>query len=178
MSKDNVHWVFSLDIGAKCSGYCFGAEDGYPLKYGKYVAKKDEEGRGEKLYAFTQWLAKTVNSLPHTPTRVVIEAPYYRHNIKTFGILSQYVGVADRELYRIAKVNADFLAPSAVKSYLQVTKGKTHDERKYLMVVTINKRFNLSLEYHKSNKKISDDDIADAIGLFVTYCARLRNETP
>jgi Holliday junction resolvasome RuvABC endonuclease subunit len=177
MSERNEEWVFVLDIGAKCSGYCYGMGDGEVIKYGKYVAKKHEEGRGQKLYNFAQWLAKTINGLPYKPTRVVIEAPYYNKNVKTFGILNQYVGVAQKELYRLTRVNSDFVAPSAVKSFLQVPKGKTHEERKYNMVKEINRRLGLNLSFHKSNKHISDDDIADAIGLFLTYCNRLSNET-
>jgi Holliday junction resolvasome RuvABC endonuclease subunit len=177
MSRKDEEWVFALDIGAKCSGYCYGTADGQAVKYGKYVADKKVVGRGQKLYNFSQWLAKILNSLPYKPTRTVIEAPYYNKNVKTYGILCQYVGVAERELYRLTRVGADFVAPSAVKSCLKVPKGKTHDERKYNMVKEINRRLGLNLSYHKSNKNISDDDIADAIGLFLTHCIRMNDET-
>lgn len=177
MSKQNGDWVFVLDIGAKCSGYCYGTADGEVVKYGKYVAKKGEGCRGQKLLNFSQWLAKTINSLPYRPTRVVIEAPYYNKNVKTYGILNKYVGAAEREIYRLARVESDFIAPSAVKACLKVPKGKTHDDRKYIMVKEINRRLGLNLSYHKSNKHISDDDVADAIGLFLTDCIRRANET-
>ena len=177
MSKQKQEWVFVLDIGSKCSAYCFATREGQILKYGKYVAKKGVSGRGQQLLNFSKWLSKVLNGLPYMPIRTAIEAPYYSKNIKTFGGLSRYAGVAERELYRITRSEPAFIAPSAVKAHLQVPRGRTHAERKHNMVKEINRRLGLKLSYHKSNKNISDDDIADAIGLCITYCARLANET-
>lgn len=166
--------VLTLDVSAKCVGYCFGELASEKIiKYGKYVEKDDDSaGRGEKLFRFGQWLAKTINSLPYKPSHIVIEAPYYSKNIKTYGVLSKYVAIAERETYRLTRITAEFIAPSAVKSALEVPSGKTHAERKYNMVKKINSLLGMELNFHKKNKNISDDDIADAIGLFLTYCAR------
>jgi len=179
MSKQNVEWVFALDLSAACSGYCFGTGDGQALKYGKYVSKSiPGESRGQKLLNFTKWLSKLIRSFPYKPTRVVVEAPYYRRNVKTFAILNKYVAVAEREIYRSCNLEVEFIAPSAVKTALGVAKGATHEQRKYIMVKEINKRLGINLSYHKSNKNISDDDVADAIALFLTYCGRLPDATP
>jgi len=178
MSAPTTDWVLALDISANCTGYCFGTGDGQVLKYGKYIAKRSSGmGRGQKLLNFSKWFSGILNGLPHKPTRIVIESPYYRRNVKTFAILNMYVAVAAREAYRVCKIEVEFVAPSAVKAGLHLPPGQDHEHRKYLMVKEINRRLGMNLGYHKSNKKISDDDIADAIGIFIVFCERVLNAT-
>ena len=161
---DNEEWFFALDLGTKCTGYAYGQKDSL-IKWGKYVAKTGMS-HGERLYKFSKWLATTINGLPRKPTVVLIESPYMKNNVKTYGVLSQLLGVASREIYRILGVEPIEIPPSKVKNVLKPKPGKTYDERKANMVNKINDLYGLELKYHRSNKTISDDDIADAIGLF------------
>lgn len=167
MSTSNDDWIFTLDLGVKCVGFSFG-QKGSLIKWGKYVAKPGL-GNAERLYKFSKWLASTVNGLPHKPSIVVIESPYMKNNVKTYGVLNQLMGTAFREIYRILNIEPLELPPSKIKNIVRPKKGKTYEERKKNMVDKINELYGLDLNYHKSNKQISDDDIADAIAIFEAY---------
>ena len=100
-------YVLAFDVSSSCTGFCFGSS-GVPFKYGKRVADK-KGGEGEKLLSFSKWVAKTINTLPNRPHRVVIESPFLRHNRQTFALLSKYVAVVQREVFRILKLECEFI---------------------------------------------------------------------
>lgn len=175
--SDKGAWIFALDLGSKCTGFAFGTEDTL-VKYGKYVAKNPGNvSSAEKLLNFSKWLATTINSLPRIPTVIVIESPYLNNNVKTYGVLSQYLGVALRECFRLTNLMPEQISPSKVKNVVKPEKSSNYYRRKQNMVIKINDVFGLDLNYHKSNKRISDDDTADAIALWYTYIQLNFNET-
>lgn len=167
MTIPTDEWIFTLDLGVKCVGFAFGNKDSL-IKYGKYVAKPGL-ANGERLYKFSKWLSSTINGLPTRPNIVIIESPYLKQNVKTYGVLNQLLGVASREIYRILAVEEQEIPPSKVKNVVKPKKSSDYYERKANMVTKINQIYNIDLKYHKSNKNISDDDIADAIALLETY---------
>lgn len=161
---DDAQWVLSFDVGTSCTGFAFGTDNNI-LAWGKYVADKKNADEGELLVEFSKWIDKNIVTLTKKPTRVVIESPYYKMNIRTYGQLMKYVGMVQREVYRQTGIECEFVSASSVKTKIGVKKGVTYQERKLNMVNHINSLFGLNLKFHKSNKKISDDDIADAIAL-------------
>lgn len=160
--------ILAFDLSAKASAFAAGTYTGDLIQFSKYVAA-NKGGRGQKLHNFAKWVSKSINRLPYTPSEVVIEAPYYRRNIKTYGVLNMYVAITQREVFRLLGLECSMIAPSTVKSVLNVEKGATHAERKLNMITFINSFMNLQLKYHKTNKKISDDDIADAIAVYMAH---------
>lgn len=165
-------YALALDISSSCTGFAFGA-NGSVLKYGKWVNKNYDKGNkdhGKSLLKFSAWLSRVVRGCEKAPEVVVIESPYFRRNIKTYGTLSKFLGVAEREVRRILP-NAEIIMVNAsqVKTALNVEKGTSHEARKRNMVKKINKLLGLNLKFHKSNKTISDDDIADSIGVLLYF---------
>jgi Holliday junction resolvasome RuvABC endonuclease subunit len=174
MKKSKEEIVLCLDVSKKCTGYCLASKKDL-IKYGKYVADGDEDNAA-KLYNFTTWLDKMIISLPYKPTTVVIESIFYRRNVKTHAILNQYMGACLAQVYKTLHIEPILIAPRTVKYSVRPKKGKSHDENKLNMVNKINQLYGLDLRFHKNNKDISDDDIADAIALYLTYFKKLDND--
>lgn len=161
--------VLTLDI-ASAVGYAYGA-GGTVVRYGKHTSE-DDAPLGRRLHNFSQWLSKVIHGLPEPPDIVVIEQPYLGRNPKTHAILNRYIGVAQREIFRILKLDCEFMSPATVKKLLKFPPKKTHEQYKRLMVKKVNEVLGLQLCYKPSRThktKQSDDDIADAIGLLFAY---------
>lgn len=161
--------VLALDI-ASAVGYAYGV-NGKVIKYGKYISD-NTENIGLRLLRFSKWLSRMIASLPARPDVVIIEQPYLGRNAHTHAILNRYIGVAQREIYRILGVNCEFLTPREVKTKLKVPKGKNHKQHKINMVRKINSILGTDFRYvagRSAKSKRSDDDICDAIALLLVY---------
>jgi hypothetical protein len=165
--------VLALDI-ASSSGFAFGVE-GEVIQYGKYTPDTDKP-IGKRLLDFSKWLSRLLNRLPATPDIVVIELPYLANgrtkNVLTFSVLTKYIGIAQREVWRVLQTDCVFMTSREVKTKLRLPSVKSHPERKKQMIRRVNKLLGLDLQYvsGRSRKaKRSDDDMADAIGLLLAY---------
>lgn len=156
----------ALDMSTSCVGWVVGVNH-KPIHHGKFILKKDA-GIGHKLAAFDEFLASLL--VAFTPDRLAVEKPVKRRgntterHMELMGIVRktwvQYMGEELMESW--------IIPPTTVKRVLQVQPGANHEANKQIMVERINDLFDLGLKYHKSNKKISDDDIADAYAVLVT----------
>jgi Holliday junction resolvasome RuvABC endonuclease subunit len=161
--------VLTLDI-ASAVGWAFGA-GGRVIGYGKYVGDNSDE-HGERLVKLSKWLSKTIHSLPAPPDLILIEPPYLGRNTKTFAVLNKYLGVVQREVYRITEKECTFMSSKEVKSILKLPKSRNHDQQKRNMVRLANQLLGTEFKFvnNRSTKsKKSDDDIADAIGLLIAW---------
>lgn len=160
----------ALDI-AGSSGWAFGV-NGQVIKYGKAVLDQDDEA-GERLLKLSKWISRLINELPGAPDVVVVEMPWMGKNVKTYGVLSKYVAIVQREVRRLLGIECTLLSPSDVKTKLKLPKGKTtYAQRKRDSVKRINKLLGLDLQYHEGRaqkSKKSDDDIADGIAILIAY---------
>lgn len=165
-------YAITFDLSSKCSAFAFG-KDGSLLKYGKWINKNYDKGvkdHGNSLLKFSAWVSRSIRGCERTPEIVLIEAPFFNRNVLTFGILSKFLGVAEREIRRLLPgVEIRMVNASTVKKALNVEKGSDHTARKRNMVKKINRMLGLNLRFHKSNKTLSDDDVADAIAVLLYY---------
>jgi len=165
-------YAIAFDLSSSCSAFAFGV-DGSLVKYGKWINKNFDKGvsdHGRSLLKFSSWVSRSIRSCEKPPEVVLIEQPYAGRNKHTYGVLSKFLGVAERETRRLLpEVEIIMVPPSAVKKALNVPKGKDYKARKRNMVKKINRMLGLNLRYHASSKKKSDDDIADAIGVLYYY---------
>lgn len=163
-------YVLALDLGSKCSAYAFGT-DGEVYNYGKWVNKEDNDNKdhGMALLNFSKWLSRVVRKMPNNPSLVLIESPYAGPNMHTYLVLCKFLGVAEREIRRLApKCEIKMIPARTVKAGLSVRKGGSHKENKVNMIKRINRLLGLDLKYH-SNKNKTQDDIADAIALLLYH---------
>jgi Holliday junction resolvasome RuvABC endonuclease subunit len=157
--------VLALDVSSVCVGWAL--FDGIDLvAYGKYRTVGEEHG--ERLYNFGQWLYTMLEE--RQPDAAIVEAPYPGRRRNSYGVLQMYFGVVlathvrwcGREMPHDQRV-----AAHRIKRLLQMPKGADHESRKRQMVQEINRLYGLALKFKAKDpkKRISDDDIADAIAL-------------
>lgn len=158
--------TLTFDISSSAAGFAYGA-GGKLITYGKYYGG-DIDQHGLRLLRFSKWVSKVINSLPEPPDRVIIEQPFLGRNVKTYGVLSKYVGIAQREVRRMLGQECGFITPNDVKNILKLPSGKAHEQHKINMINKINRMFGTSFKFSTSTKgksKHSDDDAADAVGV-------------
>jgi Holliday junction resolvasome RuvABC endonuclease subunit len=120
------------------------------------------------LASFESWLDELL--MNYSPDQVLLEKPFFGHRRNTYGVLQMYVAIVLASYYRWSGgeiPSENRIAAHEVKRRLKQPKGKSYEDRKRLMVRTINKRFNLRLRFKAKDpsKKLSDDDTADAIAV-------------
>jgi Holliday junction resolvasome RuvABC endonuclease subunit len=161
--------VLAFDI-ASASGYAFGIAPEI-IKYGKYTIESGQPV-GQGLLQFSKWLAKVINDLPAKPEVVVVESPFLGRNAHTYAVLNRYIGIVQREVFRILGCDCQFISPKAVKARLKLPKTRSHKQNKINMIRKINALLGTDFKYvsgRGKKAKRSDDDIADAIGLLMVY---------
>lgn len=155
--------VLAIDSSSTCVGYA--VFDGELLvAYGKYIQVGDDHG--EKLAGFRHWLIEQY--VKYEPHEVVFEAPYSGRRRFTYAILSYYVATILESHFshfgiELPKVNK--VAAHMVKKLNQMPKSASHEGNKKQAVLLANQLYSLGLKYKTNDKtkKVSDDDVADAI---------------
>lgn len=172
---DKVERVLSLDSSSRSCGWAV-FDNGELVTYGHFSQEGD--GHGERLANFSLWLHQLF--MDWQPTRVIYEAPYQGRMRNTFGILSRYVGVIEAMHFNwsgreFAKDEA--VAAHLVKKAIGAPKGRDHDHNKKIVLLMVNKRFGLNLRFKGNdlNKRVSQDDDADAIALNWAWHRLYRN---
>lgn len=159
--------VLALDLSSSCVGWGVSC-DKEIVTWGKFVFKTTAEV-GEKLLAFEEFMEVLIDT--YKPEVLVIERPVSgrrKNNQRTIEI----VGVL-RKLWR-AKTGTEIkkswvISPKTVKTHMNVRRGSSHDENKEIMVNKINQLLGIHLKYHRNSKYESDDDVADALAVLITY---------
>ena len=166
--------ILSLDISSVCVGFAV-HEGGKLMHFGKHI--QAGKHHGARLASFRAWLHEMYRKFE--PHQVVLEAPYAGRKRFTFGVLMMYVAVVLQTHYEWRQEempDENRVQSSVVKRILRVKRGKTHEERKKLMVQLINTLYKLNLRFKADDKtkKVSDDDTADAIALGRAFLLRYR----
>lgn len=160
-----IERVLALDSSSRACGWSV-FDGGELLSHGFY--KQQGSLHGEKLMNFRRWLLEMLERWePHV---LVYEAPYQGRMKNTFGILSRYVGIIEAAHFEhygreIAKEEA--VAAHMVKRAIGARKGEDHEANKKIVLLLVNKHFGLNLKFKANdvNKKVTQDDEADAIAL-------------
>jgi Holliday junction resolvasome RuvABC endonuclease subunit len=156
--------VLSLDSSSKACGWAL-FESGQLLAYGCY--RQEGVGHGERLANFHSWLHELLHEWqPHT---MIYEAPYHGRSKWTFGVLVRYVAIIEAvhfQVYQQEMASHQVVAAHAVKKAIGAPKGD-HETNKKNVLLMINEHFGLNLKYkaNDKDKKVSQDDEADAIAL-------------
>lgn len=159
--------ILGLDLSTSCVGWALGRA-GKVERTGKLVFK-DKAGKGESLAVWEDFLALLLTTF--TPDILLAEQPQSRA-ANTTKRHNEMAGIVRKVWYQIQGVEMDdswFIHPKTIKKALKVPRGRDHDDNKIIMVNKINGLYGLHLKWHKGSKYISDDDIADAIAVLVTY---------
>lgn len=167
--------LLALDPSSTCTGYaCF--DNGHLTAYGKWRPPPKSE-HGQKLDDFRRWLLELLEVLQ--PTEVVFEMPYAGRRRSAYPVLMMYVGVIlavhwSRQGREVPIINR--MPASAVKKHLKMPKGASHEARKHMMILEINRLYRLQLRFkdNDATKRISDDDVADAIACGRAWILRHR----
>ncbi len=172
MPHEYTDRILALDISGSCTGWALGLY-GKLESYGKYIPKQSGS-KGKKLAQFADWLTSLLEA--KKPTIILIEKPYRGRNSNVLANLSKYIAVAELCAYLTLDLELEdswFLDPRSIKKALKVQRGKDYDDNKKIMVNRINELFGLKLKYSKKkSKKLSDDDISDAIAVLVAFWDR------
>lgn len=169
--------LLSLDTSSVCVGYAV-FDDKRLVTFGKHVQVGKEHG--EKFSTFLQWLIALLKL--HKPDAVVVELPFGGpRRGYTYGVLMQYIAVvmlAHFDVFGKELPDQNKVQAKKVKLMMEVESGKNHDQNKQIMVDRVNRLFKLNLKFVKKDphKKLSQDDIADAIAVGHTWL--LLRETP
>ena len=117
---------------------------------------------------FRMWLLEMFDQW--SPHLLIYEAPYQGRMKNTFGVLSRYVGIIEASHYEhfereIEKSEA--VPAHMVKKAIAAKKGKDHESNKKIVVLLVNETFGLNLKFkaNDTNKRVTQDDEADAIAL-------------
>lgn len=161
--------TLAFDLSTGCVGWALGIDGGL-TQYGKLIFKASASV-GEKLAAWEEFASALIDTI--RPDRIVLERPMSRSGAVTARHY-ELLGIL-RFAYRRstgAEVGADCLIPArTAKLTVGVRKGGTYEDRKRYMVERINAITGLALKYDAKSKRVSDDDIADAIAILLTYSA-------
>lgn len=165
-------------LGFDCSSVCcgFAVFEGFKLKtYGRFHQEGKEHG--ERLHHFRLWLLSMFQEVK--PDQVVFEAPYAGRRRYAFGVLMMYTAVIIQTYFEWTgqELPADNrVMAGAVKKILRAKHGATHETRKRLMVLAMNEAYGLNLKFKSKDqaKRISEDDISDAIALVRAWLIRRR----
>ncbi len=135
-------------------------------KFGKFHPEGEKGAHGERLVSYEDWLSDQLAYWK--PAYMLVEQPYAGRNIKGYGVLSRYFGVAEICHWRHFGEeipDGQHLTPKGIKDQLAASRdGITYEQRKQLMVDIVNDMYRLHLTYKKRSLQ-SDDDIADAIAV-------------
>lgn len=172
MPHEYTDRILALDVSGSCTGWALGLY-GKLESYGKYI-QKQSGSKGKKLAQFAEWFSSLLEA--KKPTIILIEKPYRGRNSNVLANLSKFIAVVELCAFLTLDLELKdewFLDPRAIKKALQVQRGKDYDDNKRIMVNRINQLFGLKLKYSKSkSKKLSDDDVADAIAVLVAFWKR------
>lgn len=162
-------------MSGSCTGWCYG-EDSTLVDWGKLVSKLNKP-RTERLATFHREIFCLLDEL--RPDIVLIEKPYLGRNSNVLVSLSKFIAaveIAVHDSLTISVKDEWMIDPKLVKKTLGLRKTKGTTAKKYQnnklqMVKKINSLYGLRLKYDpKKSKNYNDDDIADAIGIFTTWC--------
>jgi hypothetical protein len=167
ITRTTAGTVLCLDVSSVCVGYAV-FENTTLRAYGKHL----QEGRdhGERLTTFRAWLFDQLNEVQ--PDHLVVELPFAGRRRFAYGVLQMYWGMVQAVYYEWAGHELpveDRVQANVVKQRMGSKHKATHDQRKKAMVDQINGLYGLSLKFKSGatdkQKRVSDDDISDAIAL-------------
>jgi len=163
--EGEVERVLALDSSSKACGWSV-FDSGELVAYGRF--KQSGTGHGERLMHFRLWLLALLTQWH--PNVLIYEAPYQGRMKHTFGILSRYVGIIEAahfEYFAREISKEDSVAAHTVKRAIGARKGADHEANKKIVLLMVNQRYGLNLKYkaNDTNKKVSQDDDADAIAV-------------
>jgi Holliday junction resolvasome RuvABC endonuclease subunit len=170
-SKRKVPIELALDLSSSCVGWALGVDRSL-AKWGKFVFKSTA-GTGEKLDSFEEFLQVLLSV--YKPERLLIERPSTKG--KTRERHTEIMGIVRKVWFEHSGgelVESWIQSPRTIKNVMKVERGQNHKQNKEIMVRKINSLYSniLHLRFHENSKLQSDDDIADAIAVLVTYWRR------
>ena len=169
MPHEYTDRILALDVSGSCTGWAYGVF-GKLEGYGKYI-QKQTGSKGKRLAQFAEWLTGLLEA--KKPTIILIERPYRGRNSNVLASLSKFIAVVELCAYITLDLELEdswFLDPRFIKKQLKVSKGKDYEDNKRLMVNRINELFGLKLKFStRKSKKLTDDDVADAIAILVAW---------
>jgi Holliday junction resolvasome RuvABC endonuclease subunit len=161
--------VLALDLSSKCVGYAvFEGTD--LVDHGKYVT--EGVSHDERLLRFQLWLMQLFDAVH--PEELVVERAFSGRQRNAYGVLMLYHGalMASWFAFRGEPLPDECrIMAKSVKRLLGFKQLTSHDARKKQAVQAINKLYRLRLKYksHDPFKKVSEDDVADAIAAGRAY---------
>jgi len=169
--------ILAFDVAGEATGWSYA--EGRTLKaYGKHISNI-RKPKGERLYAFYVYIGSLLEK--YTPDIILVERPYIGRNSGVLTNLSKFIAMIDLQAYSVLKIEIKpewYIHSRAVKRIMDLKKlkGNNHTTRdkynhnKREMVRKVNKQFGLKLKFNANvSKRYNDDDIADSIGLLVTW---------
>lgn len=162
---DTEDVVLSLDISKTCVGWAISV-DAELLNFGKVVFKTTTN-MGQRIVAFAGFIDSVLDA--YKPNKLVLEKPLNRaatrSHFEFLGVLRlKWMEFSGEEIPK-----EHLIPPKQVKTHMRVKRGKTHKENKKIMVDKVNTMFGLNLNFDRNSAYKSDDDVADAIAVLVTY---------
>lgn len=157
--------VLGLDVSSVCVGWAL-FDSGVRIQHGKFLMPGDDHA--ERLVAFEAWLQAHLERVE--ADELVVEMPYPGRRRHAYGVLMMYFAVVlmtYRRVFARPMPTTSQVPAARIKRVLRLPKLTEHAERKRQMVRIINERYALNLKYKERDpkKRISDDDVADAIAL-------------
>lgn len=148
--------VLSLDISSVCTGWAFvECSKEWRIAYG-VIKNRGTCNQSEKLTNFRKELIRVLEK--YKPTNVVIEDVYQKINVKTYGVLSKFVGVAQGCCFEFLGVDPYIISTKTVKSFFKAKdKGEV-----FAFVVHLLGLKGFTFKH--------DNDITDAIAQLLCYC--------
>jgi Holliday junction resolvasome RuvABC endonuclease subunit len=174
--------LLALDTSSVCVGWAL-FEGATLVAYGKHQQRGTEHD--ERLVNFEDWLRALLKE--HRPEVVVVEAPYAGRRRFTYGVLMLYLAVVlmvHMRHFGCPMPSAQRVAAHQVKRLCGVQrakqggafekKGSAHETNKRLMINRINELYGLDLRFKAGDKtkRVSDDDVADAIAVGHAWIVR------
>jgi len=171
--ENNSKRILAFDISSSCVGWAVGV-NGDIRFYGRLVFKSTATV-GEKLAAFEEFLFVLLKA--YDPHKVIVEKTVSRRGVTTLRH-AELFGVLRKVWYQHKKEEIKpswIISAITIKKALDVKSGRDHSHNKEIMVNRINDLLNISLACD-SSKLRSEDDVADAIAVLLTYYYSLKKK--
>ena len=166
--------VIGIDSSTSCTGISViqVVKNKEKLLYYSKIIPNHDHSYEQKSNEILDGIFKVYDEYLKSAPIVAIEILNSHKNMNTTRILAGLWGFILSSFFRMYGKNIISLNTSSVKK--KTTGDGNADKKK--MIKYVNKYFGLDLKYHDKNKDISDDDIADAIGVALSMIRTLREE--
>lgn len=165
--KVKCYYVLGLDTSTTCVGYAVFkvTEKTHRLTdYGKIVVPEDL-GYLQKCEHIVNKIESIINKIDTTGLKIALEEPNSFINGNTTRMLCGIYQIVRYMIYLRFAIESQGMNTKEIKKMM----SGNGSAKKQEMVDAVNGMFGLKLNFHKSNKDKTDDDIADAIAVAELY---------